>query len=119
MIKEVICNDNDISEAFDKFFANIIPNLKIISRKNLETTVECETENPVQNAISKFKNHPSIKVMISRTNSSKKISFCPVSHNETLKQIKHFDTKKAIQQNNISTKLFFFEFKITLGDVIP
>ena len=42
MIKEVICNDNDISEAFDKFFANIIPNLKIISRKNLETTVECD-----------------------------------------------------------------------------
>ena len=38
--------------------------MKIIPSKNLETTVECETENPVQNVINKFKNHHSIKMMI-------------------------------------------------------
>ena len=30
MIKEVIFNDNDISETFNKIFANIVPNLKIM-----------------------------------------------------------------------------------------
>ena len=44
-----------------KFF--IVPNLKVISGENFETTSQYETENPVQNGINKFKNHPSIKMI--------------------------------------------------------
>ena len=77
MIQKVISNDYDIFETFNKLFANIVPNLKIIPSENFETSIQHETENPVKNATHKFKNHP---------NSPNKIfSFCPVSHNEFLK----------------------------------
>ena len=74
MIKEVILNDYDIFETFNKFFANIVPNLNMIPSKNLETTTDYETE--VQNAINK--NHPSIKMIKSYTNSNKRF-FWPSS----------------------------------------
>ena len=54
MIEEVISND---------FFVNIVLNLKIIPNKNFETATKYEIENPVQNAVNKFKNHPSIRTI--------------------------------------------------------
>ena len=36
------------SETSDKFFPNIVLNLKIIHNKNFEPTIEYKTENPVQ-----------------------------------------------------------------------
>ena len=103
MIEEDISNDYDISGTFNKFFVNIVPNLKIIPSKNVETTIY-ETGNSVQNAINKFKNCSSIK-MISKINLNKRFCFCSVQHNKILKQIKNLDTEKAIEQNDIPTKL--------------
>ena len=74
MIKEVILHDYDIFETFDKFFANIVPKLKMIPSENFETTTDYETE--VQNAINK--NHPSIKMITSYANSNKRF-FLPSS----------------------------------------
>ena len=61
-----------------RFFTNAVPNLKIIPSDHFETTIQYETENPVQNEINQFKNHPSIKVIISKINPNKRFSFCPV-----------------------------------------
>ena len=36
MIEQVISNDYDISETFIYFFANVVPNLKIISNENMK-----------------------------------------------------------------------------------
>ena len=55
IIEEVISKDYDISETFNKFFANIVPNLKTIPSENFETTIEYKTENPVQNTIANSK----------------------------------------------------------------
>ena len=38
----------------------MFPNFKIMASANCETTIEHKTENPIQNAINKFKNCPSI-----------------------------------------------------------
>ena len=46
MFKEVISNDSDISKTSNRFFKNIVPNLKIIPNENFETAVEYEMENP-------------------------------------------------------------------------
>ena len=43
-------------------------------------------------------------MMISKINPNKRFSFCPVPHNEVLKQTKKIDTRKIIQQNDISKK---------------
>ena len=40
IIENVISNDCDISETFNKFFVNIAPNLKVASNKNFETAIE-------------------------------------------------------------------------------
>ena len=47
-----------------KFFENIVPNLKIMPNENSERAIEYEMENPVQNSINKFKNLPSIKIIL-------------------------------------------------------
>ena len=60
MLKEIISSDYDISETFNIFFSNIIRNLKMIPNENIETAIQYEAENPMQNARNKFKNHPSI-----------------------------------------------------------
>ena len=62
MIEKVIFNDYDISDIslWYNFFANMFPNFKIIASGNSQTTIEYNTENSIQNAINKFKNHPSI-----------------------------------------------------------
>ena len=72
MIEKIIYNDYGINETFNKFLANIVPYLKIIPSK------KCETKNPVQNAINRFKNHPSIKMIISKP-IQKNIFFLPSS----------------------------------------
>ena len=95
MIKEVISNDYDISENSIKVFANIVLNIKKILIENFETAIEYETENPVKNAINKFKNYPSMKLIISKIKLCKRCSIWPVSYNGILKQIKNLDTKRS------------------------
>ena len=85
MTKEAISNDYGTSETFNKLFASIASNLKIIPSENFESTIQYKTGNLVQNATNKFKNHPSIKTIISKINSSKRSSFCPVPDNGILK----------------------------------
>ena len=50
MIEKVISNDYGISETFNKFFANKVPNLKIIPCGNF-VTIQYETGNLVLNKI--------------------------------------------------------------------
>ena len=106
MIEKVISNDYDISDIslWFKFFANMFPNFKIMASANCETTIEYKTENPIQKAINKFKNHPSIQMLRSKLNLNK-IYFCTNLHNEILKQIENLDTKRPIKQNYILQKL--------------
>ena len=98
MIEKVVSNDYDLSKTFNKFFANIVPNLKIISCENFVTTIQYETGNPVHNTIKKFKNYPCIKMITSKINPTETFSFFSVPHNEILNEIKNLNTKKEIQQ---------------------
>ena len=66
--------------------------MKFIPSENLEKNIQYETENPQQNAINKFINHPSIKMIKSKISPNKRFSFCPIPHNEILKQIKNLNT---------------------------
>ena len=66
MIEEVISNDCDISETFNKFLKKHIPNFKIIPNEKFDTGIVYETENPVENAINNFKSYPDIKMIISK-----------------------------------------------------
>ena len=64
--EKIISDDKAIAEVFNKFFINIVPNLKIPVENNIDHDFT-ETDDLVLNAINKFKNHPSI-IMIKRKN---------------------------------------------------
>ena len=40
----------------------------MIFNENVETVIEYDIEHPVHNGLNRFKNHPSIKMMISKIN---------------------------------------------------
>ena len=73
----------DVSEAFNNLFSKY--SSKFEYNPLYYVLFQYETENSVQNAIKKFKIHLIVKIMISKINSNKKSSICPVAHNKILK----------------------------------
>ena len=63
------------------------------------------TDNQVKNALSKFRNHPSIIMIKNKKKNDQGFSFGPVTYDDELKKIKTFDTGKASQQSDIPTKI--------------
>ena len=54
MIKEAIFSDYEISEAFNKFFANLYPHVKIIDDENFETATKYQIENSILIVLNKI-----------------------------------------------------------------
>ena len=67
--------------------------------------------DPVQKAIEKYKNHPSVKA-ISEKYDKNTFSFTYVSLDEIKKEIKSLNTKKACQDTDIPTKILQGNFAI-------
>ena len=57
--EKVISKGQAVAEVFNKFFINIVPNLKIPTNRNYDTDF-LVTNDQVANALNKFRNHPSI-----------------------------------------------------------
>ena len=72
--EEIISDGQKIAEVFNDFFINIVPNLKKPMEQNINHDFT-KTDDPVSNAISKFKNHPSIVMIKRKNNRSGKFSF--------------------------------------------
>ena len=53
-MEEIITDDEVIAEIFNEFYVNIVPNLKI-SMENEFDTEFFRTEDPVLNAVNKYK----------------------------------------------------------------
>ena len=54
--EKIISDHKAIAEVFNEFFINIVPNLKIAVGNNIENDFT-ETDDPVLNAVNKFKNY--------------------------------------------------------------
>ena len=56
---EVLSTDKEITEAFNKYFSNAVKSLNLhYDSEHLHDV--CDETNPIERAIKKFKNHPSI-----------------------------------------------------------
>ena len=75
--EEIISKDKAITEVFNKFFINIVPNLKIPMENDFETNF-LKTKDPVLNEIIKYENHPSVIMIKEKNKLSEKFSFSPV-----------------------------------------
>ena len=102
--EEIISEDKAIAEVFNKFFIDIVPNLKISIDNDFDTSF-IPTEGLVQNAISKYRNHPSVLIIKEKNNMSGKFSFSLVQYDDILKKVRNLDTAKASKQTDIPTKI--------------
>ena len=70
-----------MAEVFNKFFVNIVPDLKIPASHNYNKDFQ-KTNDPVLNAISKYKYHPCIVMIKSKIDPQRKFSFTSVQYED-------------------------------------
>ena len=96
----MILVDQAVAEVFNKFFINIVPNLKILTNHNYGTGF-IVTNDQVANLLNKFRNHPSIFMIKNKRKIDQCFSFSPVTYDNILKNKNNLDTAKSSQQSNI------------------
>ena len=62
-------------------------------------------DDEVRDAVNKFRNHPSIIMIRSKSKNDKSFSFAPVTYDDVLAKVKTLDIAKASQQFDILRKI--------------
>ena len=91
----IILSEIEIAEKLNAFFSNIVKELNIKVKEDLLCDVS-DINDPVERAIQKYKNHPSIQMIKETFDSSKTFSFDTI-----FKEIVSLDTKKATHSNDV------------------
>ena len=115
---EIIRNEKEIANVFNKYFANIEPNIVGITNNHNHLSNFDKTNNPIEKKIiNKYQNHPSItSINKQMTRSELTFSFQPVTKEQITNLIRRLNNKKAIQSTDTPTNLikeycvFFSEF---------
>ena len=98
---EIIEDDTEISEIFNKFFANAIKDFNIEIDPNILNNVE-HIKDPILKAIKKYERHPSIiKINECNLHAMEIFNFERITEDNVLNEINALDTKKATQINSI------------------
>ena len=94
---EIISNNEELAEIFNKHFSKIVENLDI-DETLASNIASSDITDPVLNAIKKYEDHPSIK-KIKHFMSGKDLqfSFNFETKNKILAEIHDLDSKKACQ----------------------
>ena len=105
--EEIISEDKEVPEIFNKFFVNIVPNLKIPESRNCNKDFQ-KINDPVLNSTNKYKYHPSIVMIKGKIEPQSKFSFTSVQYEDALRKIKSLsdsDVSKESQQSDMPTKI--------------
>ena len=100
---DIITEDKEIAEKFNKFFITSVSTLAINENKGLLTD-SSDTNEPVAKAIKKFENHPSILDIKKNVSLDLTFTFSNVSTADMLLEIKNLDGKKAGTFMNIPVR---------------
>ena len=95
----------EVANIFNYFFVNIVPNLGIKTQHEFSNTNH-NSQDPIENAICKYENHSSIiliKKHMEGANSS--FVFETVTKEKIEKLVTNLSIRKAVQSNDIPTKL--------------
>ena len=98
----LLTDDFEIAQTFNKYFQNLVPNVDLKVPSNLL----CQTPehgNEVLAAIYKYQSHPNIKTILEKCNFS--FSFKTVSLTDIEKEMKSLNTNKASHSSDIPTKI--------------
>ena len=96
-------NNKEISEIFNNFFSSIVAKLNIPKYEDLSVN-SVNSEDPLENLVTKYKNHPSIRAILDK---SQNTSFLlkTVSKKDIEKEILNLNVAKASQDSDIPTKI--------------
>ena len=101
--EEIISDGKEVAEVFNKFYVNIVPDLKIPANLNCNKDFK-KTNHRVLNAISKYKYNPSIVMIKSKIDSQNKFSFTSVQYEDALRKITNLNVSKTYQQTILQLK---------------
>ena len=99
---KVVSDESELVEIFNKYFGNIVQNLGI---DGLASTSSDNDAVTIRQAIEKYQNHPSIKVIRENIDTNNNFSFELINPECISKIINDLDTSKATQQGYIPTKI--------------
>ena len=92
--EKIITEDQAVAEVFNKFFINIVPNLKISTDHGYDNDF-IATDDQVTNAVNKFRNHSSIIMIKNKKKNDQSFSFGPTTYDNVLAKVNTVDTAKA------------------------
>ena len=102
---EIISDDVEVANTLNKFFSNIVKNLKIPERFVNNSLPHSLSSHPTLKAILKYKDHPSIPVIERFSQRISSFYFSTVDKNTVLKEIKKLNSNKAVQDTDIPVKI--------------
>ena len=99
----IASNDYEIAETFKIFFENAVKNFNVLEDSD-SLSPTFHLDNPLDIAAEKFKNHPSITLIISNVNVSNNFFFKDVNFSEIFKEISSLNSKKQGTKDRIPAK---------------
>ena len=100
---EILGNNKEIPEIFNYFFSIIVTKLNIPKYEDLSVN-SVNSENPLENVIIKYENHPSIRTIHDKSLNTS-FSLKAVSKKDIEKEILKLNITKASQDSDIPTKI--------------
>ena len=82
---EIISDDREVAKIFDKFFVNIVLDLKIPASHNCNKDFQ-KAIDPALNVINKYKYRPSLLMIKSKINPQSKFYFTSVQYEDVSQQ---------------------------------
>ena len=99
---KVVSDESKLVEIFSKYFGNIVQNLGIDGLTNTSSDNDAVT---IRQAIEKYQNHPSIKVIWENIDTTNNFSFDLINPGSITKIINNLDTSKATEPGHFPTKI--------------
>ena len=102
--EKIISDDREVAETFNQFFKESVQSLNINENRLLQTDTG-DLNDPVEIALKKFSNHPSIKDIKEMVDKRSSFSFSKVNARDIETEIKALKTNKACTFLGIPAKI--------------
>ena len=104
IVEKIISKDDEVAQVFNDFFIDIVPNLNIPTDTHFSEDF-IKSLDPVENAIEKFNNHPSISMKKSKNIVSETFSFNNITYENILNKLNSLNIAKSSQLTDIQAKV--------------
>ena len=102
--ERIISNDVEVAETMNEFFVTVTDSLGINENFNDENATDGITD-PVQRAVKKFSNHPSILKIKGHNQNTAPFVFQKIAPDTIVKEVRSLNPKKAKTNKNIPPKI--------------